>query len=93
MIPDVNELMTMAQQNDWLDFNIIIDGTRSRGGSAGAYAMQRITSIPFKTTFGNLRISDVVPIFTREKRDEVNEGGSVDTRLRSGSALLRPVTK
>jgi hypothetical protein len=79
MIPDVDELMTMAQQNDWLDFNIIIDGTRSRGGSAGAYAMQRFTSTPFKTTFGNLRISDVVPIFTREKRDEVNEGGSLDS--------------
>tara|TARA_Y100001936_G_C15993085_1_gene623482 strand:- start:502 stop:1293 length:792 start_codon:yes stop_codon:yes gene_type:complete len=79
MIPDVDELMTMAQQNDWLDFNIIIDGTRSRGGSAGAYAMQRFTSTPFKTTFGNLRISDVVPIFTREKRDEVSEGGSLDS--------------
>ena len=79
MIPDVDKLMEMAQRNNWLDFDIIIDGTRSRGGSAGAYAMQRFSPQPFKTTFGNVRISDVIPIFTQEKRDEVQAGGSLDS--------------
>ena len=79
MISDVDELMEMAQENSWLDFDIIIDGTRSRGGSAGAYAMQRFSPKPFKTTFGNLRISDVVPIFTQEKLAEVESGGSLDS--------------
>ena len=79
MIPDVDKLMEMAQRNNWLDFDIIIDGTRSRGGSAGAYAMQRFSPQPFKTTFGNVRISDVIPIFTQEKRDEVQTGGSLDS--------------
>jgi len=79
MIADVDQLMEMAQDNAWLDFDIIIDGTRSRGGSAGAYAMQRFSPKPFKTTFGNIRISDVVPIFTQEKRAEVESGGSLDS--------------
>ncbi len=79
MIADVDELMELAAAGDWLDYDLIIDGTRSRGGSAGAYAVQRFTSKPFKTTFGNLRVSDVVPIFTEQKRAEIAEGGSLDS--------------
>jgi|TARA_B110000196_G_scaffold320225_1_gene341244 hypothetical protein len=79
MIADVDQLMEMAQDNSWLDFDIIIDGTRSRGGSAGAYAMQRFSPKPFKTTFGNIRISDVIPIFTQNKRSQVQSGGSLDS--------------
>ena len=79
MIADVDELMELAAQRGWLDHDLIIDGTRSRGGSAGAYAVQRFTPKPFKTTFGNLRISDVVPLFTEEKRAEIAGGGSMDS--------------
>jgi hypothetical protein len=79
MIADVDELMELAVERGWLDHDLIIDGTRSRGGSAGAYAVQRFTPKPFKTTFGNLRISDVVPLFTEEKRREIAGGGSMDS--------------
>ena len=79
MIADVDELMDLAVEGSWLDHDLIIDGTRSRGGSAGAYAVQRFTPKPFKTTFGNLRISDVVPLFAEEKRAEIASGGSMDS--------------
>ncbi len=79
MIADVDELMDMADESGWLDYDLIIDGTRSRGGSAGAYAVQRFTPNPFKTTFGNLRVSDVVPLFTDQKREEIASGGSLDS--------------
>lgn len=79
MIADVDELMELAVDRGWLDHDLIIDGTRSRGGSAGAYAVQRFTAKPFKTTFGNLRVSDVVPLFTELKREEIAVGGSMDS--------------
>ena len=79
MIDDVDKLMDLAVERDWLDYDLIIDGTRSGGGSAGAYAVQRFTPKPFKTTFGNLRISDVVPLFTESKRREIGAGGSMDS--------------
>lgn len=79
MIADVDTLMQRAAGGGWLDYDLIIDGTRSRGGSAGAYAVQRFTPRPFKTTFGNLRVSDVVPRFTEEKRAEIATGGAMDS--------------
>jgi hypothetical protein len=82
MIADVDELMVMAVAAGWLDHDLIIDGTRSRGGSAGAYAVQRFTPKAFKTTFGNLRVSDVVPLFTEQKREEIGAGGSLDSGVR-----------
>ncbi len=82
MIADVDELMVMAVAAGWLDHDLIIDGTRSGGGSAGAYAVQRFTPKAFKTTFGNLRVSDVVPLFTEQKREEIGAGGSLDSGVR-----------
>ena len=79
MIADVDELMELAVAGGWLDHDLIIDGTRSRGGSAGSYAVQRFTPKAFKTTFGNLRVSDVVPIFIERKREEIAAGGSLDS--------------
>ena len=57
-------------ENDLLGHALVVDGTRSRGGSRGPYAVQRMTSKPFTTTFGNLRLSDVTPLFIAEKNDE-----------------------
>ncbi len=92
MVADVDELMELAVEGGWLDYDLIIDGTRSRGGSAGANAVQRFTPRPFKTTFGNLRVSDVVPLFIEEKRAEIASGGSVDSgvpeAMDDGSWLL-----
>jgi hypothetical protein len=63
MIRDTDELMVYAAENGLLDHAVIFDATRSGGGSNGAYAIQRIQPRPFKTTFGNMRISDVTVPF------------------------------
>ena len=56
-----------ADQEGLLGHNVIWDGSQSRGGGRGAYAIQRLQPKSFKTTFGNLRISDIVPLFIAER--------------------------
>ena len=58
LIQDVMDLMELAERDELLDHDLIIDVRRSSGGSFGAYAIQRLVSQPFRTTFGNVRISD-----------------------------------
>ena len=92
LVADIDRLVEYAGTNGLLDHAIIWDGTRSRGGSKGAYAVQRLSAKPFKTTFGNLRISDVVPLFIEEKRREygenrVNDSGVAET-IDDGSWLM-----
>ena len=58
LIQDVVDLMSYAEAEDILDHTMVIDVTASSGGSRGAYAIQRLVDRPFRTTFGNLRISD-----------------------------------
>jgi len=70
LIEDVDRLMAYASENDLLDHSLIFDGTRSGGGSKGAYAVQRLSPKAFKTTFGNVRLSDVIPLFIEEKREQ-----------------------
>ena len=63
LIDDMNWLTDYAADNGLLGHDIVFDATRSGGGSLGAYAIQRLSPKPFKTTFGNLRISDIIPMF------------------------------
>ena len=69
LVEDIDWLLDYASENGLLDHDIVWDGTRSGGGSLGAYAIQRLSPEPFKTTFGNLRISDVIPAFIAERVD------------------------
>jgi len=61
------------------------------------YAIQRLSSKPFKTTFGNLRISDVIPTFIAERveRFEAKEAqldsGTPET-IDDGSWLIEWLT-
>ena len=79
MVPDVDRLVEYAAANDLLDHTLVMDVTRSRGGSLGPYAMQRLQPRPFRTTFGNLRLSDVIQPFIDEKRAEAAEEGAMDS--------------
>lgn len=79
MVPDVDLLVEYAAANDLLDHTLVMDVTRSRGGSLGPYAMQRLQPRPFRTTFGNLRLSDVTQPFIDEKRAEAAERGAMDS--------------
>ena len=58
LIGDVMDLMELAEREELLDHDLILDVRGSSGGSFGAYAIQRLVSRPFRTTFGNVRISD-----------------------------------
>ncbi len=71
--------MEYAVENELLDHAVIFDGTGSGGGSKGAYAIQRLSPKPFKTTFGNLRLSDVTPLFIERKEREFEEKKILDS--------------
>lgn len=59
----VDELVAYAETHNLLDHHLIIDAVNSRGGSQGAYALARFSPQPFKTTGGNLRLSDITDDF------------------------------
>lgn len=68
MIEDVDSLVHFAAERDLLDYTLVVDVTRSGGGSRGAWAVQRLQPRPFKVTFGNLRLSEVTRPFVEERR-------------------------
>ncbi len=55
----IDALIHWADANDKLHYNLIIDAVDSRGGSQGAYALARLSPKAFKTTGGNLKLSDI----------------------------------
>jgi hypothetical protein len=92
MIEDVDALMEMAEARDLLDYTMIVDVTRSGGGSRGAYAVQRLQSRPFKTTFGNLRLSEVIEPWVLERQESfgstVFTDGETPELIDDGSWLM-----
>ena len=59
LIKDIPALMEYAERENLLGYDMIIDVTRSSGGSWGAFVIQRLVDQPFRTTFGNVRLSDL----------------------------------
>ncbi len=83
LVADMDFLIEYASENDMLDYNLIWDGTRSRGGSKGAYAVQRLFPEPFRTTFGNVKISDVIPIFIARREESFKrQSGMLDAGVK-----------
>ncbi len=78
LVQDVDTLVAIGQRSGWLNHAMIVDATRSRGGSLGAYAVQRLQPKPFKTTFGTVRISDIVPLMMAERAGEFAQGQVLD---------------
>lgn len=84
MVADVDTLVALGEREGLLHRPLVVDVTRSRGGSLGAYAIQRLQPRPFRTTFGNLRLSDLTPSFIDSKRADflarnINDGGVPET--------------
>ena len=65
---DMDWLVDYASRYDLLDYDIIVDGRRSSGGSDAPYVIQRLSPSPFRNTFSNLRISDVTPAYIASQR-------------------------
>ena len=59
LIQDIRDLIDFAEHERILDYDMVIDVSHSSGGSHGAYAIQRLVDQPFRTTFGNVRLSDI----------------------------------
>ena len=59
LVQDMDVLMEYAEDERLLNYDIIIDVTRSGGGSGSSFAIQRLVDRPFRTTFGNVRLSDL----------------------------------
>ncbi len=59
LIHDIPAMMEYAEEEGLLDYDIVIDVTWTGGGSGGAYAIQRLVDRPFRSTFGNVRLSDL----------------------------------
>ncbi|WP_411818355.1 hypothetical protein [Hyphococcus sp. DH-69] len=88
----MDEVVSYAKRENLLDHDVIWDGTFSRGGGRGAYAIQRLQPKPFKTTFGNLRISDITDDFIAERKSFFDQAktmsdGSVEL-IDDGSWLI-----
>ncbi len=79
LVEDMDRLMEYASEHKLLDYALIWDGTRSRGGSKGAYAIQRLSPKPFKTTFGNVRISDISEEFIRDRKQRYEKRKLTDS--------------
>lgn len=73
LIQDVIDLMEYAERENILDHTLVIDVTDSSGGSRGAYAIQRLVDRPFRTTFGNIRISDAGEAMIRAWAEEPDD--------------------
>jgi hypothetical protein len=78
LIQDVMDLMEYAEAEGILDHMMVIDVTDSSGGSRGAYAIQRLVSEPFRTTYGNIRVSDAAEMMIREWADEPDDMDAPD---------------
>lgn len=79
---DSNYLVEYAEQNNLLDHDVIVDATLSSGGSRGAYALQRMSPKPFKTTYGNLKMSDIVPEFINKMTEAYLRGRIEDNGVK-----------
>ena len=89
LIQDVVDLMEFAEREGLLEHALIIDVTDSSGGSRGAYAIQRLVDRPFRTTFGNIRLSDAGEAFIRRwsEADDDTDAPDIFGLNESGSWL------
>lgn len=71
LFTDVDSLMNYAARHGLLNKNIILDFTQNGGGSKGIYALRRLTPKPFRSMYGDLRISDITEAFMLQALDRV----------------------
>lgn len=85
----MDRLMEYAEEHGLLEHNVIVDATRSRGGSRGAYAVQRIQPRAFRTTFGNLKVSPAMERWVQDRIERIRaEPASARETVDGGNWLL-----
>lgn len=65
---DVAALMRHAAAHGLLDHDVILDVTTCRGGSRSWALLRVLAKTPFRVTHGNLRLSDVTPLFVERQQ-------------------------
>ena len=90
LIQDIIDLVEYAEQEQILEYDMIIDVTYSGGGSFGAYAIQRLVDKPFRTTFGNVRLSNLgkATIEDFANREPYHDAPDISGLNQSGSWLI-----
>lgn len=90
---DVQRLVDFAVETGRLHYAIIWDGLASRGGNYGVWILQRLQDKPFRTTFGNLRISDTTQALADDLRANaerrIGESGRRDD-VPAARSILEP---
>lgn len=84
----MDALMDYAEAHNLLDHHVILDATRSRGGSRGAYAVQRLQSKPFRTTFGNMKVSPAMERWVEDRIERIRRTSEAAETVDGGNWLL-----
>lgn len=88
-LPDaIDALMEYAVANELLDRHVIVDVTFSSGGSRGAYAVQRLQPRPFRTTFGNLKVSEASERWVERRIRSLRRDPATATETVDGGSWL-----
>ncbi len=70
----MDALMEYAVEHDLLGHHVIVDATRSGGGSRGSYAVRRLQPEPHRGTFGNLKVSEAMERWVEERIERFRTG-------------------
>ncbi len=84
----MDALMEYAAANDLLRRHVVVDATRAGGGSRGAYAVQRLQDRPFKTTYGNLKVSDGMERWVQDRIRALRRDAAAASETVDGGAWL-----
>jgi hypothetical protein len=67
------KLMKEVEKKKLLDYDVIVDTTISSGGGGSPYVIERFAKVPFQTTWGNVRCSDILETFALDCLDGAGE--------------------
>lgn len=84
----MDRLMAFAEAEGILDRGVIVDATRSGGGSRGAYALQRLQPRPFRGTAGNMKVSDAMEAWVEHRIERLQRDPATATETVDEGAWL-----
>jgi hypothetical protein len=86
MAAQLDDLVEHARARGLLAHDLIVDATESSGGAGAPELLRRLSGKPFKTTFGDVRLSDVTDAFSRRVKPAVRDW------IRAAAAQGKPYT-